>query len=212
MKAINLIATALNIRDDKPNQDLAIEIIRSERHDWIKELVDNLHHTNKNVQSDCIKVLYEIGERGHADMIAPYVKEFENILRSTNNRMVWGAMIALGAIAVICPKEVYDLLPEIIRALENGSVITVDHGIGILAQLSSTADYRDVTFPLLMEQLLKCPAKQFPMYAEKSMIAINALNKKPFLDLLQSRISEIDKDSKKRRIKKVIEQVNKKLI
>ena len=38
MKAIDLIATSLNRRDDNPNQDLAIEIIKSKRNDWVKEL------------------------------------------------------------------------------------------------------------------------------------------------------------------------------
>ncbi|MCX6325711.1 MAG: hypothetical protein NT144_03515 [Bacteroidia bacterium] len=62
MKAIDFIATSLNKRDEKANQELALEIIKGKRHDWIKELVDNLNNKDKNIQSDCIKVLYEIGE------------------------------------------------------------------------------------------------------------------------------------------------------
>ncbi|HNV62976.1 MAG TPA: hypothetical protein PKN54_08500 [Candidatus Cloacimonas acidaminovorans] len=195
MKAIDLIATSLNKRDDKPNQDLAIEIIQAKRNDWVKELVDNLQHEDKNIQSDCIKVLYEIGERGSADMISPYCKNFGDILKSKNNRLVWGSMIALDTITLINPKGVYDLLPLIISTIDNGSVISIDHGVRILAQLSSIADYTETTFPLLIEQLKNCPSKQLPMYAEKSMIAINSDNQNQFVDLIQSRISEMDKDS-----------------
>jgi hypothetical protein len=189
---------------------LAIEIIKSKRNDWVKELVDNLKHKDKNIQSDCIKVLYEIGERGSADLIAPYCKDFGDILKSKNNRLVWGSMIALDTITLINPKGVYDLLPMIISTIDNGSVISIDHGVGILAQLSSITDYTETTFPLLIEQLKKCPSKQLPMYAEKSMIAINSVNQNHFVDLIQSRISEMDKDSQKQRLNKVIAKLKKK--
>ncbi|MEZ7866219.1 MAG: hypothetical protein QMB37_02065 [Paludibacteraceae bacterium] len=210
MKAIDLIATSLNRRDDNPNQDLAIEIIKSKRNDWVKELVDNLKHKDKNIQSDCIKVLYEIGERGPADMIAPYCRNFGDLLKSKNNRLVWGSMIALDTITLINPKGVYDLLPLIISTIDNGSVISIDHGVGILAQLSSDVAYAETTFPLLIEQLKKCPSKQLPMYAEKSMIAINPAYKEIFADLVQSRISEMEKDSQKLRLKKVLAKLIKK--
>jgi hypothetical protein len=210
MTAIDLIATNLNKRDDKPNQELAVEIIQSKRKDWVKELVDNLQHKDKNIQSDCIKVLYEIGERGSADMIAPYCKDFGEILKSKNNRLIWGAMTALDMITLINPKWIYDLLSLIISTIDKGSVITIDHGVGILAKLSSIADYTDTTFPLLIEQLRKCPSKQLPMYAEKSMIAINLTNQKQFVDLIQSRLSEMDKDSQRLRLNKVITRLTKK--
>jgi hypothetical protein len=210
MTAIDLIATNLNKRDDKPNQELAIEIIQSKRKDWVKELVDNLQHKDKNIQSDCIKVLYEIGERGSADMIAPYCKDFGVILKSKNNRLVWGAMTALDMVTLINPKGIYDLLSLIISAIDKGSVITIDHGVGILAKLASIEDYTDTAFPLLIEQLKRCPSKQLPMYAEKSMIAINSTTQKQFVDLIQSRISEMEKDSQRIRLNKVISRLKNK--
>jgi len=207
MKAIDLIATSLNRRDDEANQALAVEIIKSKRNDWVKELVENLKNKDKNIQSDCIKVLYEIGERSSAEMIAPYYKEFGEVLNSKNNRLIWGTMTALDMIALINPKGIYDLLPQIISAIDKGSVITIDHGVGILAKLASIADYTDTAFPLLVEQLKKCPAKQLPMYAEKSMIAINAHNQKQFIDLIQSRIPEMDKDSQRVRLNRVLKKI-----
>lgn len=207
MKAIDLIATSLNRRDDEPNQALAVEIIKSKRNDWVKELVENLKNRDKNIQSDCIKVLYEIGERGSAEMIAPYYKEFGEVLNSRNNRLIWGTMTALDMITLINPKGIYDLLPLIIVAIDKGSVITIDHGVGILAKLASIAEYTDAAFPLLVEQLKKCPAKQLPMYAEKSVIAINAINQKQFIELIQSRIPEMDKDSQRLRLNRVLKKI-----
>ena len=180
MTAIDFIATSLKKRDEKANQELALEIIKGTRYDWIKELVDNLNHKDKNIQSDCIKVLYEIGENGSPQLIAPYLKDLSNLLTSKNNRLIWGAMIAIDMIASVNPKGVFDLLPSIQKTIDKGSVITIDHGVGILSKLSAHQDFSKKTFPLLIEQLAKCPIKQLPMYAEKSLVAINQTNKKQF--------------------------------
>jgi hypothetical protein len=204
MTAIDFLATSLNRRDDKPNQDLAVEIIRSKRNDWVKELAGNLNHQDKNIRSDCIKVLYETGERGAPEMIAPYSKDFGNLLTSKNNRLIWGAMTALDMITPVNPHGIYELLPAIVAAIDKGSVITVDHGVGILARLSTFPEYAGVAFPLLLEQLRLCPSKQLPMYAEKTIIAINPANKKLFLDLILLRIPEMDKNSQKQRLTSVI--------
>jgi len=209
MEAMDLLSTNLNRLDDQANQDLAIEIIRTKRTDWIKELVDNLQHPDKNIQSDCIKVLYEIGERGSANMIAPYCKDFGQLLTSKNNRLIWGAMIALDTMTLINPSELFDLLPQIISVVDKGSVITIDHGVGILAKLSSFSYYAEMTLPLLIEQLRKCPSKQLPMYAEKSLIAINLTNQEQFVELIRSRIPEMDKDSQKVRLNKLIKKLGK---
>jgi hypothetical protein len=58
-----------------------------------------------------------------------------------------------------------------------------------------------------MEQLKRCPIKQLPMYAEKSAIAVNSGNKTQFIQLLEDRMQEIEKDSQKTRISRVIKQI-----
>src|SRR6266513_422108 len=97
MTVLDKLATALNRRDEVPNQELAKEIVRSNDRRAVKELIENLAHKDKNIQSDCIKVLYEVGEREPA-LIAPYYNEFGKLLDSKNNRLVWGAMTALDSI------------------------------------------------------------------------------------------------------------------
>jgi hypothetical protein len=207
MNAIELLATSLNRRDDVPNQELAVEIINSKRADWVKDLVENLNHKDKNIQSDCIKVLYEIGERGVAPMIAPYFQTFANLLESKNNRLVWGSMYALDTIAQVKPADIFSVLPAVLKAIDKGSVITVDGGVSILAKLAAVKEFAETAFPLLMEQLQRCPAKQLPMYAEKSVKAISAVNKNLFVQLIEQRYSEMDKDSQKKRLDKVLKTV-----
>jgi hypothetical protein len=207
MKAIDLLATSLNRADDKPNQELADGIIRSNRTDWVQELIENLYNKNKNIQSDCIKVLYEIGERGSAPMIAPYFETFGKLLESKNNRLVWGAMYALDSIASVNPSNINSILPAICKAIDKGSVITIDGGVSILAKLAAMKAHTETAFPLLLEQLKSCPAKQLPMYAEKSVKAINVSNKSQFVDLLKERYPEMEKDSQKKRLEKVLKSI-----
>ena len=207
LKATDLLASSIGRRDDNPNQELAKEIIRLKQYDWVKELVGNLNHKDKNIQSDSIKVLYEIGERGAANMISPYCFEFGEVLTSKNNRMVWGAMTALDMIASVYPKGVRDLLPTIARAIDKGSVITIDHGVGILAKLASIEQYADSAFPLLIEQLKRCPIKQLPTYIEKSEMAINEHNHNLFINLIHSRLPEVDNDSQKTKLNKALNRL-----
>jgi len=207
MSVTDLLASSLNRSDDKPNQELADGIIKSGRTDWVQELVANLSNKDKNIQSDCIKVLYEIGERGAASMIAPYFETFGNLLESKNNRLVWGAMYALDSIASVSPAEIFSILPAISKAIDKGSVITIDGGVSILAKLAAIKEYSDTTFPLLAEQLKRCPAKQLPMYAEKSAKAINSGNKNQFISMIKERYSEMERDTQKKRLDKVLKSL-----
>ena len=61
MSVIDQLASAFGRRDEKPNLDLAAKIAESEDLKAVEELVANLQNRNKDIQSDCIKVLYEIG-------------------------------------------------------------------------------------------------------------------------------------------------------
>ena len=96
MKVIDLLATNLNRRDDKSNQALAEEIIKGKHPDWIKEIVENLNNKDKNIQSDCIKVLYEIGEKGSPELIEPYIKDFGKILQSKKQQTNLGRHDSFG--------------------------------------------------------------------------------------------------------------------
>ncbi len=66
MTVIDKLASSLGHKDEVPNQKLAEQIVQKNNKDAVQELIDNLDNKNKDIQNDCIKVLYEIG---HA---APY--------------------------------------------------------------------------------------------------------------------------------------------
>jgi len=208
MSVLDRLATSLNRRDEVPNQELAQHIVHADDANAVKELIVNLGHKDKNIQSDCIKVLYEIGER-RPELVSKYYKEFGKLLESKNNRLVWGAMIALDMIATKEPKGVYSLLAGILATADEGSVITKDHAVGILIKLASLKQYADDCEPLLLEQLARSPNNQFPMYAERSFSVINQKNKKRFQKVMNERIDGLEKESQKRRVIKVLKAVQK---
>ncbi|PZF72725.1 HEAT repeat domain-containing protein [Taibaiella soli] len=206
MSVIAKLASSLNRKDEVPNIELAVQIASKKDQAAVKELVTHLSDKNKDIQSDCIKVLYEIGDLKPA-LIAGYITEFVLLLTSKNNRLQWGAMTALSAIASEYPKEIYKELGKILDAADKGSVITKDNAVAILIKLYKLSEYTNKVFPLLTEQLKSSPTNQLPMYAENAAPAISNKHKAEFIDVLHSRLDEIEKDSKRKRVEKVIKKL-----
>ncbi len=207
MSVIEKLATSLGRKDDVPNQELAREIASKNDNKSVSELIDILKTTkDKKIQSDCIKTLYEIGYI-KPELIAEYYPFFIELLKSRNNRLVWGAMIALYTISKMKPREIFENLSEILEAIQKGSVITKDYGVRILINLSGISEFANSAFDLLMDQLRKCEPKQLPLYAEKTLPVINAENQRIFIELLEERFDELEKDSQKRRIEKVLRKL-----
>jgi len=203
---IEKLATSLNRRDEEPNILLAEEIASQDDYKAVEELIENLDNKNKNIRADCLKTLYESGSR-NPSLIADYYNIFIERLDSKDNRFVWGAMMALDYISSIKPDSVFQYLGKILDTAGKGSVITRDHAVGILINLSKKGEYYGITFPNLLEQLRTCPGNQFPMYAENSLVIINNRNKQEFIEILKSRLDSLEKDSQKKRIEKVLKKL-----
>jgi len=149
-----------------PNQKLARELAETENNDGIREIAENLWHNNKSVQSDCLKVLYEIGYI-NPDLISSYVDVFLKLLKSKTNRMVWGAMIGLATIAEKKPAEIWAHINDVEYAVEHGTLITVVWGVKTLARVASTdKKYSESIFPMLIEHLIKSIPRDLPLHAE----------------------------------------------
>ena len=206
MSVLEKIAYFQNRRDEVPNQNLAKELAETENRADIRVIAQNLWNKNKNIQSDCLKVLYEIGYI-KPDLIVDHVGDFLKLLKSKNNRVVWGAMIALATITDKKPLEIYDNIADVIAAVEQGSLITVVWGVKTLAKVASTnSTYTQKIFPVLLIQLKKCLPRDVPMHAESILPAVNADNKKAFLSTLEARKKEMT-SSQLARLKKVIKKI-----
>jgi hypothetical protein len=207
MSVIDKLASSLNRRDEVPNQELAKQVAAKKDKKAVQELIENLNNKSRDIQNDCIKVLYEIGEI-YPVLIADYAKNFIALLDHKNNRLQWGAMTAINTITLENPEQVYNALSKIIAAADKGSVITKDYAVNILIKLCSIKQYSDSAFSLLNEQLLSSPTNQLPMYAEKAIPIINDKNKKLFIKTLTARLGDIDKDTKRKRVEKMIKKVS----
>lgn len=63
MSVLDRIAFHQGRRDEVPNQELAEELAEAQDAEGIEEIARNLWNPDKNIQSDCLKVLYEVGAR-----------------------------------------------------------------------------------------------------------------------------------------------------
>ncbi|HVI49523.1 MAG TPA: hypothetical protein VM802_31945 [Chitinophaga sp.] len=206
MTVLNRLSTTLQRKDEHPNIELARHIAATGDAVAIRELIDNLHHKIKGIRYDCIKVLYETGAI-EPSLISPYLKNFATLLKDKDNRMQWGAMTALHAIARESPKAVHALLPELAEAAGKGSVITRDNYVGILISLYNVNAYTDNAFALLNEQLQISPSNQLPMYAEKLQPVIADRHKATLAKTLNTRLGDIEQESKKKRVEKVLKKI-----
>ena len=205
MSALERIAYFQSRRDEVPNQELARELTEKRDQAGVREIAENLWNKDIHVQADCIKVLYEIGYIDPS-LIAGFVEDFLKLLKSRNNRLVWGGMIALSTVAPLKADVIFAHLRDIQRAVEQGSVITVDAGVLTLAHIASAnEEYDQAVFPYLLDHLRICRPKDVAQHAEKSLVAVNADNKHDFIAVLEKRKEDLSATQIKR-VKKVIKE------
>src|SRR5262245_60591642 len=205
MSVIDKLAHSLGRRDEVPNQELARDLAAKKDAKAIHEIAENLWNKDKNIQADCIKVLYEVGYI-EPKLIADYAEDFVKCLKSKNNRLVWGGMTALAEVAKANPDAVFKYLDDIKKAKEIGSVITVDNAISTLAFTAAASDkYNKAIFPYLLKHLSACRPKEVPQHSEKTMPAVNKSNKADFVKVLEKRMEDLSGGGLSR-VRKVIKQ------
>jgi hypothetical protein len=205
MSTINKLACSLGRRDEIPNQELARTLVETNDTAGVREIAANLWNKDPAIPADCIKVLYEIGYR-KPDLVAAYAGDFLKLLKSRNNRLVWGGMIALSTVGALAADVLSPHTTEIQQAMDSGSVITRDAGVLALAGIASTSDERrKAIFPYLLEHLRTCRPKDVPQHSEKIIAAVSAANKTEFIAVLEKRMEDLQ-GSQVTRLKKVIKQ------
>lgn len=187
---IEKLASNLNRNDEFPNIELAENLCTEENSDGVAEIVSALK-MKQTVANDAIKVLYEIGER-KPQLILPFTAMFIDLLQSKNNRLVWGAMTALSTIAELAAEEIYLRIDTVKTAFENGSVITADNGVSVLAKVcKAKSDSEKELFPYLLNHIIICRPKETAQHAERMSVCVNTANKADFIAALQKRKSNL---------------------
>jgi hypothetical protein len=201
------LASALERNDERPNVELAEELAQSGDAKAIAVLAKTLGEGPLALQNDAVKVLYEIGAL-NPGLVAPHTGAFLALLKSRNNRNVWGALQAVETITPERPDEVLKALPDVLAAADKGSVIAKDKVIGILARLAQ-AGHRTKTLPILIERVAAAAPNQFPMYAEIAAPVMDAAHKARFVAVLETRLKGIDAPAKRKRVEKVLKGLSK---
>ena len=208
MTVMNKLAHVQGRRNEIPNQELARELAETRDETGIQEIIDGLKSKDQKVQNDCIKVAYEIGYIA-PELVSAYADEFLDLLRSRNNRVVWGGMIALGTIAEIKADDLFEERGKLIRAIDQGSVITQDNGIRVLARVASQKrEYRVELFPYLLAHLEICHPKDVAQRSEQIVKAVDANNKQQFIAVIEKRMAHLS-PSQVKRLEKVIKEAEK---
>ena len=207
MTVLDRIATTLGRRDEVPNQMLTKELAENNDEEGVCTIAEHLWDKNTRIQSDCLKVLYELG-RIKPELVASYYRDFLKLLKHRNNRLVWGAMIALSTIAVIKADELFMEIGQIKSTMQQGSVITIDNGVKTLALIGSVnPDYRKEIFPYLLGHLNTCRPKDVPQHAEYTLVALGPDNQAAFVNLLIERIPDLS-PAGLARVKKIIKKLD----
>jgi protein-disulfide isomerase len=108
-------------------------------------------------------------------------------------------MTALAKIVPLNPDEIYKNLDIIVKAYEEGSVITVDNSISVFAELiKANKKYEKKVFPIIIEHLEKCRPKEVGQHAERAFVCINKNNSQEYKETLLKRRKTLTEAQKKR--------------
>ena len=203
---IERLACKQKRNDEEPNIELAEDLCSNEDTDGILEIVGGLRDMDRAVANDCIKVLYEIGER-KPELICVYANIFIACLRSKNNRLAWGSMVALAKIVSLTPEVIFEKLPAVITAYEEGSVITVDNSISVFAGLcKASSRYAETVLPIIIDHLETCRLKDIPQHAERASVCWTGKNAGAFTVILEKRMPDLPLSGQSR-IKKLLKNL-----
>ncbi|WP_336787066.1 hypothetical protein [Paenibacillus sp. MMO-177] len=208
MSVVNLLASRLGRNDEEPNIALAQRLASEENLADIQEIIENLSSKDKKIRHDCIKVAYEIGGL-RPELISQYAIRFVELLGSRDNRLVWGGMTALSAIASVASEPIMEHCDQIVSAMATGSVITVDKAVFTLSILAAVSEANNkAIFPFLLRHLESCRPKEVPQHSESVLLAVTPLNKEDFLKVLRAREQQLT-DAQLKRVKKIYKTLDK---
>ncbi|MFY0689398.1 MAG: hypothetical protein JXQ90_19660 [Cyclobacteriaceae bacterium] len=198
-------------RDQGPNRQLAQEIATGLDYDLLGHVIELLSiNLKKQVENDVLLCLATLSEQA-PEMLKTHAQQFIPFLHSKNNRSVWGTMIVLSNIAPLCKKEIYDALPTILKCMDEGTVVTRDHGFEILLHLYQDSLFVDEMYALIREQIWVAPDNQLGQYTEKFLVHASPQHLEELLPVLNDRQQQLEKVSHIKRLSKLTLRIQRQL-
>ncbi|RED99758.1 hypothetical protein [Marinoscillum furvescens] len=200
------LSRSLSVNNEGPNKTLAAEIVQTADAESINELISLLQDEHTDVVADTLKVLEMVGLKLPA-LVGPQAEQVFELLNHPSNKIQWRAMCVLSSIAHECPKFLEAHLPKILEVMDNGTVITRDHGVKILLALYPAI----ATTPgLLLDQIQRAPDNQLGQYAEKWATVITPEDVADLILILENRLKDLHHPSHQKRISRVLKKLHKK--
>ena len=203
------LAFALNRNDQEPNKLVAKWIVDSGDKKHLNELVSFIESKPKDrAQADAVLAMTYVGET-LPELLEDQVDFLIKQLSSSINRVIFGSMIGLAHIAHLHEEKLFDALPEIIDAMDGGTVVTRDHGYRIMVTLYGNAKFQEDMFLLIQEQLMKAPSNQLGQYTERLLDVLNNSHLNSLIETLEERRSDISNEYHIRRLNKNLKKLYK---
>lgn len=203
MTIVERLASALGRRDDRPNRELAAEIAEQRDRAAVKELAATLGHEKRAVRGDALKALAALSKIA-PEMVAPYWEKVAAHLEHRDPLMMWLAMIALWHLSEFKERELFAILPRIVKAAGRGSIIARDHAVRLYARFAADAKRAPKVLPILLRELRACPHLQFGSYVEKTLPVVTPDWRAKFLAVISTRMAGLPRPSEIRRVEKAL--------
>ncbi|WP_420316759.1 hypothetical protein [Ekhidna sp.] len=205
------LAFALDRNDQEPNKLVAKQIVNAGGTKEVKDLISFIKTKPKQrAQSDTILALAYVGELAPA-LLSGEASFLISQLNSSVNRVIFGSMIALAHIAHLKKGILFDSLPQIIDAMDSGTVVSRDYGFRIMVTLYTDRKYTEDMFLLIQEQLMKAPSNQLGQYAERLIEVLNENHLQPLIETLEERRTDISNEYHIKRLNKNLKKLYKQL-
>lgn len=205
------LAFALDRNDQDPNKQVARRIVDTGGKKEVDELVSFVSSQPKQrAQSDAILALAYVGELAPV-LLSDQVEFLIDQLSSPINRVIFGSMIGLAHIAHLQTRKLFDALPQIIDAMDTGTVVTRDHGYRIMITLYGEDRFQEDLFVLIQEQLMKAPSNQLGQYTERLIPVLNKTHLNSLIETLEERQNDIANEHHVKRLNKNLKKLYKQL-
>ncbi len=194
-------------KDQIPNKLLAQEITSTGDSERLIELIQFIESKpHRRLQMDAALTVAYVGDL-LPKMLIPHVDFLIEKLKDPIDRVAWGSMIALSHVSPLVIDQMYERLPEILDAMDMGSIVGRDHGYQVLVNLYKEDRYVSDMIFILLEQIRKAPSNQLGQYTERLMKVIRDEDRPELVTALEERRLELTNEYHLKRLTKNLKKL-----
>ncbi len=127
----------------------------------LAEIAHGLESKDAALLGDCAEVMTQVAEL-HPEWVAPHARALAALLTHKTTRVRWESMHALALVAMLAPKVIAPLLPQLGEMIRcDSSVIVRDHAVDAIANYAKTSPRAArAAYPYLKQALIAWDGKQ----------------------------------------------------